>query len=420
MSVTEAGLSETVVDLSTSAFWGQPAARRGAAFAQLRAHAPVSFQRPPDFGLMPTSQGYWAVVRHEDVMTASRTPEDFCSGQGVTFEDLPADVAELTSSFVVMDAPRHTLYRKMVSGAFTPRRVVALEASIDREARAIVDAAVAEGAVDLVKAVSMRMPLWTISSLLGVPDELRPRMYELSNVLVGTNDPDVVGPDDDAVTILMGASIELQQMALELVAQRRAEPGDDVLTAIALAESEGKSLTDVELGAVFILFAVAGNDTTRNSISHAVKAFSDNPEQWNLLRSDIPGLLDSAVDEVIRWATPVIQFRRTATRDLELGGQSIREGDHVVLFYESANRDETVFENPWRFDITRTAEHVGFGGGGPHFCLGAHLARAQLRAVLGRMAETVERFEAGEPEYLVSHFIHGVKSLPVRFHPAAG
>ena len=415
MSATDTAIDGAVVDLSTIAFWEQPASQRGAGFAALRANDPVSFQRPPDFGLIPATKGYWALVRHEDVVHASRHADDFCSGEGVTFEEIPAEAAEVTSSFVVMDAPRHTLFRRMVSSAFTPKRVAALEAAIAQEARAIVDDAVASGGGDLVDAVSMRMPLWTISTMMGVPDELRERMYALSNVLVGTNDPDIVKPGDDPLLALMGAAVELQQMAVELIAERRTHPGDDVLTAIALAEADGRSLTDLEIGAVFILFAVAGNDTTRNSISHGVRAFSEHPEQWDILRSDVPGKLESAVDEIIRWATPVIQFRRTATRDLEIAGRQIREGDHVVLFYESANRDEAAFEDPWHFDISRTSGHVGFGGGGPHFCLGAHLARAQLRAIFGRFAETVERFHAGEPELLVSHFIHGVKHLPVQF-----
>ena len=420
VSTTETSPDGVTVDLSTKSFWALPASERGRAFAQLRAHDPVSFHEPPQFGLIPPSQGYWALVRHSDVVHASRHPEDFCSGAGVNFEAIPPEVAELVSSFVVMDPPRHSLYRRMVSGAFTPRRVAALEAAIEHQARSLVDAAVAAGGGDLVDAVSMPLPLWTIGTMLGVPDQMRPRMYELSNVLVGTNDPNIVAPGTDAVGALMGATMELQQMAIQLVTERRADPGDDVLTAIALAEADGHSLTDIELGAVFILFAVAGNDTTRNSISHGVKAFADNPDQWDLLRSDVPGLLGSAIEEVIRWATPVIQFRRTATRDVEIDGHRIERDDHVVLFYESANRDEAAFDDPWRFDITRKTPHVSFGAGGPHFCLGAHLARAQLRAVFSRFAETVERFHVDEPEYLVGNFIHGVKRLPVRLEtPAA-
>lgn len=415
------------VDLSPHEFWSQPASGRAEGFAQLRASRPVSWQRPVEggYGQLETEGGFsagasslpfWAVVRHKDVREVSRNTEVFSSASGVMIEEMPREYLEVNSSFLVMDPPRHSRYRRIVSGAFTPRSIAVLEDDITRKATELVDQAVAQGQCEVVTALSNRLPLWTISQLLGVPEEHRVTMMDNANLLVGTDDPELYPPGTDVTQKLMGAAFALHGLAHELVAHRRAEPGDDLISRLALAEVDGDQLTDMELGSVFILFSVAGNDTSRNTITRGIKAFADNPDQWDLFRSDPAARLKGAVEEALRWASPVIQFRRTATRDVELAGQQIARGDPVVVFYESANRDESVFDDPWRFDITREPAHLTFGGGGPHFCMGAHLARRQVGAVFTRLAATVDRFEAGEAEQLASHFVNGVRRMNCTFH----
>lgn len=415
MTTAAADVSVPLVDISSSAFWSLPPRERDASFAVLRAQAPVSFHPPPQGGLIPPTVGFWAVTRHADIVEASLRPETFCSGQGVSFEDIPPEVAEAIASFVVMDAPRHTKLRRLVSQAFTPRAVHQIDAQIHAQAQAVVGEALALGEFDLVEQVSTPLPLWTISEMMGIPLERRPAVCEAANVLVGTNDPDVVPQGGDGLVALAGAVRELTHTALELAAARRSEPGDDLLTGLVQAEVDADRLTDEEIGAFFVLMSVAGNDTTRNTISHGVQAFADHPEQWAALRASDDALMHSAVEELVRWASPVIQFRRTATVDTTLAGVPIAAGDRVVLFYASANRDESVFDDPWSFDVSRSPNHhVGFGGHGPHFCLGANLARTQLRAVFGELARSVTSFEVGPIEYLAGNFISGVKHLPCR------
>lgn len=401
-------------DISSLDFWSKPMAERDEAFAGLRRERPVSFHRPPESTLFPREEGFWALVRHADVMYASRHPELFCSGRGVSFEDIPHEMEAAMASFLVMDAPRHTAIRRLISHAFTPRQVARIEETIHRQAAAIVADARAAGTIDVVETLAMRLPLWTISELLGVPEDRREAVFQAANTMVGTNDPDLVLPGQDGLQSLMTAALELHQTAVELAGRRRHQPEDDLMSELVAVEVDGERLTDEEIAAFFHLLSVAGNDTTRNSISHGVHAFATNPDQWTLLRSDVESNLAGAIEEVVRWATPVLHFRRTATQDVELHGRRITAGDWVVMFYLSANRDETVFPDPWRFDITRTPEHLGYGGGGPHFCLGASLARTQLRAVFGELARSVVAFDAGEPECLVGNFINGVKRLPCR------
>jgi cytochrome P450 len=263
----------------------------------------------------------------------------------------------------------------------------------------------------------MRLPLWTISEMVGVPEDRREEMYLAANILVGLADEEFVDQDSDPLTVLMGGIATLHQLAHELQADRRSNPKDDLMTALVEAEVEGGALTEGEIASFVSLLAVAGNDTTRNTIAHAVKAFSDFPEQWDLLRSDPAAYIDSAVEEMIRWASPVHLFRRTATEDTVIGSQEIAQGDRVVMFYGSANRDEDVFADPWAFDITRRPnEHVAFGGGGPHFCMGAIIARTQIKAIFEEFVTKVERFEAGELDLITGNLIHNVRALPCKLH----
>jgi cytochrome P450 len=355
------------------------------------------------------------VVLHEDVVAVSKDPQTFCSGRGVIYGDVPAELLEATQSFLAMDAPRHGKLRRLVASAFTPRRVALIDEQIRAQARAIVDDLVQLGDCDVVEHVSRRLPMWTIAEMMGVAPAEHDAFAHLANRMVGAGDPDVVG-DGNPLEVIVECIVGLTGIALRLASERRAEPADDLMTALVQAEVDGDRLSDPEIGAFFVLLAVAGNDTTRNTISHGLKALCDQPDQRRLLLEDFEGRVDGAVEEMVRWGTPVMTFRRTATRDVELRGAPIAEGDKVVLFYSSANRDERVFEAPERFDILRHPNpHVGFGGGGPHFCLGYALARTQLRSIFDELLHRLPDLEVGQPEYLAGSFIHGVKSMPCRF-----
>ncbi len=399
--------------LSTKAFWSQPASKRAETFARLRREAPVSFQPPPDFGTPPSTRGYWAVTTADLVTHVSRTPETFCSGKGVNFEDMPIELLEAGSAFLVMDAPRHTAIRGIVSRAFTPRRIAELDVAINARAAEVVREFVAAGGGDAVVDFARKLPLWTISTMMGIPGEMQDAMYDAAEVMTAYVDPSLVPEGQDGTAMSMEAAMTLHGMATQLAAERRANPGDDLISALVQSDVEG-GLNDHMIGSIFLLFAVAGNDTTRNSTSHGLKLLSDHPDQWQAVKADPDRLINPMVEEIVRYATPVIQFRRTATCDVELGGQQIAEGDMVVLFYESANKDESVFENAAAFDVTRDPNpHVGFGGGGPHFCLGANLARAQIRDLFRHLAAADAHIDAGEPTYLASHFVHGIVGMPV-------
>jgi cytochrome P450 len=322
---------------------------------------------------------------------------------------------EASQSFLATDAPRHTKLRGLVSAAFTPRQVARIEEGIARNARQIVEDAAPTGGGDFVALIAKRLPLVTISDMIGVPQTEREQVVADADMLVSVADPEAFG--ERAPLELLGQAMwKLTQFATELAAHRERHPGDDLMSALVQAEVDGERLTHAEIGAFFVLLSVAGNDTTRHTTSHALRALTLNPDQRELLLEDPPARLAAAVEEFVRWASPVLTFRRTTTQEVELHGQRLAPGAKVVLFYHSANRDEQAFEDPWRFDITRDPNrHVGFGGGGPHYCLGASLARAQLRSIFAEIARVIPDIEAGEPELLRSAFIHGVKRMPCTF-----
>lgn len=406
------------ISLSSLDFWASTAEERDESFRELRRRRPVSWHPPFEGGLMPyldPDDGYWAVVRHADVVAVSRRPDLFCSGQGVMFEDVPQDVLDAAQSFLAMDAPRHTVLRRLVNSAFTPRQVARIEDQIVAQAVAIVDDVLAgPGEFDFVAAVSKRLPMWTISDMMGVPPDLREAVTKAADSLVSWNDPEVRG-DRQPVEVLLNGLVTLHTNGRAMAETRRSHPADDLMTALVQAEVDGQQLTDDEICAFFVLLSVAGNDTTRNSISHGMKALCDHPDQRAVLAGAFDTHVGPAVEEIVRWATPVMTFRRTATSDTEIAGQPIAAGDKVALFYAAANRDEAAFANPERFDVTRHPnEHVGFGGGGPHFCMGASLARRQLRAIFRELLQRVPTLEVGEPELLVGNFIHGVTRMPAR------
>ncbi|HTQ67094.1 MAG TPA: cytochrome P450 [Solirubrobacteraceae bacterium] len=420
MSVSEAS-HPPEPDIGAVEFWSRPAEERDVLFAQLRRDAPISRHDPPEDILDMPVEGhpYWAIVRHEDIRRISRDPHTFCSGQGTQFGDAPPEILEASQSFLAMDAPRHTKLRGLVSAAFTPRQVARIEDGIRVNATRIVEEAAPTGGGDFVEMIAKRLPLVTISDMIGVPQEDRERVVSAADVLVSVADPEFFG-DRRPVEVLGEALWTLTQFATELAAHREQHPGDDLMTALVQAEVEGERLTHAEIGAFFVLLSVAGNDTTRHTTSHAMRALTVNPDQRALLMGDLDGALPIAVEEFVRWASPVLTFRRTTTREVEVHGQRLEAGERVVMFYHSGNRDERAFADPWRFDITRDPNrHLGFGGGGPHFCLGASLARTQLRSIFGELLRVMPDIEAQEPELLDSNFIHGVKRMQVSFTPSA-
>jgi cytochrome P450 len=405
------------VDLSSLEFWGTPMAERDASFAELRTERPVSWHEPPEGMIMPgeDAPGFWAVVRHADIVHVSKNPKIFCSGQGVQFQDAPEDFLEASQSFLAMDAPRHTTLRKIVSAAFTPKQVRRIEDKIVERAEMIVDDLVDHGDGDFVQLVSKRLPMWTIYDLMGLPEEYQESVAEAADLLVAANDPGVQEEQgiDDPLEVASNALIALIGPGLELADARRSDPQDDLMTNLVQAEVDGESLTDEEIGAFFVLLSVAGNDTTRNTIAHTMCRLTEHPDQRDRLRADYEARIPTAVEEFVRHASPVVTFRRTATQDTELGGRHIAAGDKVVMFYESGNRDADVFADPLRFDLTRDPNpHVGFGGGGPHFCMGNMLARTQMRAIFSQLLTRVPDLSVGEPEMLRSNFVHAVKRLP--------
>jgi cytochrome P450 len=419
---TDTGLRAEDVDLGSLEFWALTAEQRDRSFAVLRRDAPISRHEPLEdiLGVQDSERrSYWAIVRQADVRAISRDPATFCSGQGVQFGDAPQELLEASQSFLAMDAPRHTKHRGLVSLAFTPRQVRRIEAAIETNAKQIVRDAAATGGGDFVELIAKRLPLVTISDMIGVPQADRERVVEAADILVTASDPEVFG-EQEPLAVLGEALWTLTEFATELAQERELHPRDDLMTALVGAELDGERLTRAEIAAFFVLLSVAGNDTTRHTTSHGMRALTLHPDQRRLLLQDLEARLPGAVEELVRWATPVMTFRRTTTRALELHGQPIDAGEKIVLFYSSANRDEEAFDDPWRFDVTREPNrHVGFGGGGPHYCLGASLARAQLRALFGELLRELPEIEAGEPELFRNAFIHGVKRMECSFTPRA-
>jgi cytochrome P450 len=405
-------------DLGSLEFWGLPAEQRDRYFEHLRRDAPITRHEPPEDILGLPDQGrmhYWAIVRHDDIRRISRGPATFCSGEGVQFADAPPEMLEASQSFLAMDAPRHIKLRGLVSSAFTPRQVARIEDGIRANAKLIVEQASSTGGGDFVELIAKRLPLQTISDMLGVPEADRERVMQAADTLVTAADPEIMA-ESSPLELLGGALWTLTEFATELAKHREQYPGDDLMTALVQAEVDGDRLTHPEIAAFLVLLSVAGNDTTRHTTSHAVRALTLNPDQRELLLEDLDARLPDAVEEFVRWASPVLTFRRTTTREVELHGETLPPGEKIVLFYHSGNRDEQAFDDPWSFDVTRNPNrHLGFGGGGPHYCMGASLARTQLKAICGEMLRVMPDIQAGEPELLRSAFIHGIKRMPCEF-----
>ncbi|WP_099025874.1 cytochrome P450 [Mycolicibacterium palauense] len=400
------------VDISTKQFWALSAEERDVAFDALRRDAPVSWQRPIESDLVaPSIPGFWAVTTHDLIREVSIHPELFCSGQGIQLEDVPEEFLEAASSFLAMDGQRHLTYRRLMSSAFTPKQVKRIEEQIRQRAADIVDAFLAKAEGDWVQNVAKQMPMNTFYDMAGLPQERRDEAAHFADELAGWNDADIAA-GRTAAEVMNDAIVGNLGIGLEFAETTRSCPRDDIWSSLVSAQVDGHQLSDDELASMFVLMSFAGNDTTRTTLSLGVKALVDNPDQAAYLREDFDGRIDAAIDEVLRWVTPVMTFRRTATQDTVLGGQQIREGDWVVMIYSSGNRDESAFADPWKFDITRKPnQHVAFGGGGPHYCLGAFLAKMQIKHMLDQILHRMPELHLGEPDMLVSNFAAAVKHM---------
>ena len=378
-------------------------------FAWLREHAPVFWH---EHGGALGWPGFWAVTRYEDVMQVSRHPEIFSSARrSVSLRELPDKVIERRRAMILdMDPPRHTRQRGLINRGFTPRTIGRLEDAIRQTCARLLDAIAQRGEAELVADVAGPLPAEVICDLVGAPPEDRARLYELTNRMAAFDDPETSSP-----AIAVQATNEMYAYAAQLGELRRTEPRDDIVTRLLQPDADGDELTAHEFNVFVLLLVLAGNETTRNAASGGILALLQNREQWRRLLAD-QALIPTAVEEIIRWVSPINAFRRTAIRDTELAGQKIAEGDKVIIFYSSANRDEAVFTSPQEFDIGRDPNpHLAFGFG-PHFCLGRHLAALELRVLLQAIADRMPRISLdGEVTRLRSNFINGIKQLPVRF-----
>ena len=402
------------IDLGTLKFWGRDDSFRDGAFATLRREAPIKFFHEIEFDGFEAGPGYWALMKFDDVHFASRHPEIFSSYPNITIGDQSPEVAEYFGSMIALDDPRHARLRNIVSRAFTPKVVARIEESIRDRARRLVSDLVTnhpDGKAELVTELSGPLPLQIICDMMGIPESDHHQIFHWTNIILGFGDPDLTTDFEE----FMKVAIDIGAYATALAEDRRATPRDDLTTALVAAEVDGERLSSAEIASFFILLAVAGNETTRNAISHGVLALTQYPEQREIWWNDFATHTPTAVEEIVRWASPVVYMRRTATRDVDVSGVRIAQGDKVTMWYASANRDEDKFDNPWLFDVTRANNHhVGFGGGGVHFCLGANLARREIAVIFEEMRNRIPDIAVTEePSMLLSSFIHGIKKLPV-------
>jgi cytochrome P450 len=408
-------------DISSIAFWAQPFDEREKTFGWLREHAPVSWHPPVEqMGIPPEvhgEAGFWAVVRAADVAFVSQNPRLFSSDSKKwgppTLRPLSAELTR-RPTFLSLDPPLHTEYRRLISKHFTPKGVARLVDKLNQRAEQIVDRVVGAGEIDFVSEVSAKLPMLTIADLVGVPEELVGTFADAGDKIIGAADPEVTG-GVDPVEFVAQQLVVLREIGVGVVAHRRKHPADDLATALAQSDVDGRQLDDDDIGAYMVLLSIAGNDTTKQSTTHLVMELWRHPEQMDWLTDDYDNRIGPAIEEVLRYASPVMDFARTATEDVELGGQTIERGDKVAIFYCSSNRDESVFPDPHRFDITRPPSiHQAFGAKGVHFCLGNVLAKAELRALFAQILTKLADMEVGEPEMLNSSFLNAVHRLPVR------
>jgi cytochrome P450 len=409
--------------LASPELWKLPLNERMAVFAELREEGPfhaVEFENP----MTQSVERFYAVTRFDEVMEISRRPKDFCSGRGaVSIPDMPTEALDFFGSFINMDDPRHARQRGIVARSFTPKQLQGVLDSVETICAEVIDGFCADGEADLVKVLSQPFPLLVICDMMGIPRSEFQTVLDATNVILGGGDPEFVG-EGDLFAALFGAGMQLTNLMNELAEDRRANPTDDLTSQLVHNDLGEELLAPNEIAPFFILLAVAGNDTTRTAISHGMHFLSQYPDQRKIWQDDIEGVTPSAVEEIVRYAAPVTFMRRTVTHDLELSGQQFTEGDKLVLFYGAANRDPRAFDDPETFDVLRNPNnHVGFGGPGPHFCLGAHLARREVSVVFRQLLTRLPDIEvtgdvvpldaAGIP------LVGGLKRVPVRFTPAA-
>jgi cytochrome P450 len=413
------------IDLSDTGFWARPWDEREGAFQTLRRQRPMPFYEEPEIPealsyVIPKGKGYYALTRHAHITEASRHPEIYRSGRGATsIVDMPDEMLDFFGSMINMDNPRHARLRRIVSAAFNPRMIKSIEERIDFVANDVIDRVAQRGGCDFVVEVASRLPLEIICDMMGIASSDYDTVFSASNVILSGGDTEYVPEGVDPMAAFMMAAQQLNMLMTDLATYRREHPTEDVTSALVNTNVDGEALSDTEVAAFFILLVVAGNETTRNAISHGLLAMTQYPDQRALWQDDPAAIAPTGVDEIVRWGSPVIWMRRTVARDTVLGDVELAEGDKVIMFYNSANRDEDVFDDPYTFDVRRDPNpHIGFGAAGPHFCLGAHLARQEIEVMFRRLFERLPDIEAvGEPDRLLSPFINGIKHLECRFTP---
>jgi cytochrome P450 len=410
------------INLSDVEFWRRPLPEREAAFATLRRERPISHYDEPEIEgtaiEFPSGTGFYALTKYRDIQTASRHPQVFLSGPGaVSTMDLPSEMVEYFSGMISTDDPKHARLRRIVSNAFNPRNVRDVEESIERKADEIIERAHANGTGDFMTDIAAPFPLEIICDMMGVPPSEYATVLHNSNIILSFGDPEIIPEGQDPVLMLLESGAALTAIMEELGKYRVDNPIDDITSALVNAEIETEKLTQQELASFFVLLVTAGNETTRTAIGHGLYALTQHPDQKARLLADYEGLAKTATDEIVRWASPVIWMRRTLAEDYTLSDFPLTKGDKVLLYYNSANRDEDVFANPDVFDVGRTPnEHYGFGAPGPHFCLGAHLARREIAVMFRELLRRhPDIHSTGMPSQLESSFINGIKHLHYAF-----
>lgn len=387
-------------------------------FALLRREAPVWWYD------WPGGRGFWCVTKHADVVSVSRDTKTFSSAQGANLEDLDEEMMAARRSMLETDPPRHTRLRGLVGPPFTPRAVKAYELALRELTREILDRALPLGEFDFVEEIAKELPIRVLARLLGTPESDTDRLIDWGDRMIANTDPDYAdvlhdSPESEAYRLVpfrSPAALELFEYGHALAAERRREPRDDLVSKLVHTEIDGERLTEREFDTMFLLLVVAGNETTRQAIAHGMLALVEHPDQWERLRGDPQLAWERGADEILRWSSPVLHFRRTATADTEIRGQPVAAGDKVVVWYVSANFDEEVFEAPERFDVGRSPNrHLTFGGGGPHYCLGAHLAKLEVQVLFDELLPRLDALEVTGPvERMRTNFTNAIKRMPVR------
>ncbi|HUR75657.1 MAG TPA: cytochrome P450 [Sporichthya sp.] len=407
------------IDVSSKAFWSQLLEDQDKSFAILRRERPVSWQRPVEDAVTPDPDdpGFWALTRLEDIQRVSRDSATFISGQGVLFDMLPKIFLEMSQSFLAMDDPQHAKLRRLVSAAYTPKQVRRMDEKIQAIVQQCVDDIADKGFIDFPEEFSSRIPLMTHCAIWGVPDHLREETGAAAKDVVAWCDPEALG-DRDPQEVQTEACVRLHDIAAEMIEERSRERKDDLMQALIDAEVDGEKLDEAQIGAFFVLNSVAGTDTTQHTTTFGVMGLTEFPEQKKWLMDDFDNRIDGAIEEFIRYGTPVMTFRRTAVQSTEIAGQQIMPGDKVVFLYASGNRDDTLIENPWAMDLSRDPNpHCGFGGGGVHYCLGNQLAKMMLRHIFKELLFRIPEFKASNPQFMGTNFMRAVTHLDFEFTP---